>query len=138
MMTKEQYEEFGAPYDLRVLEAVQDRPGFNLLHLCGDNIFFDRLMRYPADAISWDATLPGNPSMGDGKRRSGKMVVGGISQTRTLADGTPEQVAGEVDRGIEETGGRGYVVAPGCTFPTTAGRQMLHAAIAAVERAGSQ
>jgi uroporphyrinogen decarboxylase len=138
MMTEKQYEEFGVPYDLRVLEAVQDRPGFNLLHICADNIFFDRLMRYPVDAISWDATLPGNPSLGKGKRRSGKMVVGGISQTRTLVDGTPEQVAGEVERGIEETGGRGYAAAPGCTYSPATAREMLHAAIAAVERAGSR
>jgi len=40
-MTEEQYEQFGVPYDLRVLSAVQGRPGFNLLHLCADNVFFD-------------------------------------------------------------------------------------------------
>jgi uroporphyrinogen decarboxylase len=138
MMTEKQYEEFGVPYDLRVLEAIQDRPGFNLLHMCADNIFFDRLAGYPVDAISWDATLPGNPSLGEGKKRSGKMVVGGISQTRTLVDGTPEEVAGEVERGIEETGGRGYVAAPGCTYSPAAGKEMLHAAIAAVERGGTR
>lgn len=138
VMSEEQYEEFGTPYDLRVLKAARDRPGFNLLHLCADNVFFDALMDYPADAISWDATLPGNPSLGEGRRRSGKMVVGGISQTETLARGTPQDVAQEVARGVEETGGRGYLIAPGCTFPTTAGEDLLRAAIEASERAGSR
>jgi len=131
MVTEEQYEQFGTPYDLRVLDAIQGRPGFNLLHMCGDRIFFDRLQRYPVDGLSWDATLPGNPTLKDGKEKSGKMVVGGISQTATLATGTPEQVAGEVARGIEQTGGRGYVIAPGCTYPTTTRKEMLDAALRA-------
>lgn len=137
VMTEQQYQEFGTPYDLQLLAAVKDRPGFNLLHLCGDNVFFDRLMNYPVDAISWDATLPGNPSLREGRARSGKMVVGGVSHTRTLESGSAQQVAQEVARGIEETGGRGCVIAPGCTFPTTARRELLEAALEARGRYGS-
>lgn len=137
VMAVEQYREFGTPYDLRVLAAVQNRPGFNLLHLCGDNIFFDELMGYPVDAISWDTTLPGNPGLRDGRAKSGKAVVGGISHRSTLPAGTPQQVADEVARGIAETGGRGYVIAPGCTFPTTTRRDMLEAALSARDQFGS-
>ena len=137
MMTEEQYRAFGTPYDQRVLEAVKDRPGFNLLHLCGDNVFFDALMGYPVDALSWDATLPGNPSLREGRARSGKMVVGGVSHTATLESGTEEDVAREVALGIEETGGRGYVIAPGCTFPTTTRRSLLEAALEARARYGA-
>lgn len=136
MMTTEQYERFGTPYDLRVLEAVRGRPGFNMLHMCGANIFFDKLKSYPVDALSWDIFLPGNPSLRQGKEKSGKMVVGGINQNETLEYGTPEQVAAEVEHGIQETGGRGYVIAPGCTFPTTTKRELLDAAIAARGRHG--
>ncbi len=137
MMTVLQYQEFGTPYDLRLLAAVKDRPGFNLLHLCGDNVFFDQLMEYPVDALSWDVTLPGNPSLREGRARSGKMVVGGVSHTTTLESGSAGQVAQEVTRGIEETGGRGYVIAPGCTFPTTTNRELLQAALEARDRYGA-
>ena len=137
LVTEEQYRRFGTPYDLQVLEAVKDRPGFNLLHLCGDNVFFDALMGYPVDAISWDVSLPGNPTLSEGRARSGKMVVGGVSQTRTLESGSEEDVAQEVARGIDETGGRGYVIAPGCTFPTTTRRELLEAALEARARYGS-
>ncbi len=137
VMSEQQYEEFGAPFDLQLLAAVQDRPGFNLLHLCGDNIFFDRLSSYPVDGISWDATLPGNPSLREGKERSGKMVVGGVSHTRTLETGNPQLVAQEVARGIEETGGRRYVIGPGCTIPTRTKKEMLEAALEARDRFGS-
>lgn len=136
IMTQEQYERFGVPYDLRVLKAVKGRPGFNMLHLCGANVFFDRLMSYPVDALSWDVFQPGNPGLQEGREKSGKLVVGGIDQNDTLAQGTPEEVAGQVKRAIQETGGRGCVVAPGCTFPTTAKRELLEAALAARDRQG--
>lgn len=137
VMTEQQYEEYGAPYDLQLLAAVKDRPGFNLLHLCGDNVFFQKLMGYPVDAISWDATLPGNPSLREGKERSGKMVVGGVSHTHTLETGSAELVAQEVARGIEQTGGRGYVIGPGCVYSTRVKREMLEAALEARSRFGS-
>jgi uroporphyrinogen decarboxylase len=134
MMTRKQYERFGVPYDLRVLNAVRDRPGFNMLHMCGANIFFDRLRSYPVDALSWDVHLPGNPGLREGREKSGKMVVGGINQNDTLSHGSPEQVAAEVEEGIKATGGRGYVIAPGCTFPTTTRKELLDAALAARDR----
>lgn len=137
VMTEQQYQEYGVPYDLRLLAAIQGRPGFNLLHLCGDKVFFDRLMKYPVDAISWDATLPGNPSLREGKERSGKMVVGGVSHTHTLEKGSPQMVVAEVMRAIQETGGRGFVIAPGCTYSTRVKREMLEAALEARARFGS-
>lgn len=136
VMTQEQYERFGTPYDLQVLKAVRGRPGFNVLHMCGANIFFDRLKGYPVDALSWDTFMSGNPSLREGREKSGKMVIGGINQNETLSHGTPEQVAAEVAHGIRETGGRGFVIAPGCTFPTTTKRELLDAALAARDRHG--
>ncbi len=131
MMTEEQYGEFGMPYDLRVLAAARGRPGFNLFHICGDHIFFDMLMSYPVDAISWDITGAGNPSLREGINRSGKAAVGGIGHRTTLATGTPQRVADEVSSAIAETGGRKLVLAPGCTFPPNTRKELLNAALAA-------
>ncbi len=137
MMTWEQYAQFGTPYDLRVLAAVQSRPGFNLLHMCGGHIFFDQLMGYPVDAISWDVTLPGNLSLREGRERSGKMVVGGLDSMVTFKAGRTEDIDREVTRALRETGGRGCAIAPGCTFPTTVKSELLEAALAARERFSS-
>ena len=133
MVTEAQYDQFGTPYDLRVLEAVKSRPGFNILHLCGGHIFFDKLKGYPVDAISWDVTLPGNPSLREGREKSGRMVVGGLGSRGILETGTPEDVRKAVNAAIQETGGRGCVIAPGCTFPTTTKRELLEAALDARE-----
>ena len=131
-LTEDEYREFGIEYDLRVLEAVAGKAPFNVLHNCGDNIYFDLLADYPVHAISWAATLPGNPTLSEGQQRTSKAVMGGVSEKTTLADGTPEAVAEEVRRAIAETGGRRVLIAPGCSIPTRTPKANLEAARAMV------
>lgn len=117
ILTEDDYRAWAMDDDLRVLEAIRDRAPFNVLHNCGDAIFFDLLADYPVHAISWAATLPGNPTLGEGQRRTSKAVMGGVSEKTTLPNGTPEQVAAEVRAALEETHGRRVLIAPGCSIP---------------------
>lgn len=135
-LTEDQYTEFGVEYDLRVLDAVAGKASFNVLHNCSDNIYFDLLASYPVQAISWAATLPGNPSLADGKMRTAAAVMGGISEKTTLPDGTPDQVAAEVTQAIKETGGRRVLLAPGCSIPPNTPPANLRAAAKAARSAG--
>jgi uroporphyrinogen decarboxylase len=131
-LTQDEYRAWGREYDLRLLDAVPGTAPFNVLHNCGDHIFFDLLADYPVQAISWAATLPGNPSLGEGKQRSDKAVMGGVSEKTTLPDGTPEQVAAEVEAALRETGGRRVLIAPGCSIPPRTPKANLEAAAAVV------
>ena len=117
MLTADQYREFGEQYDLEFLDAIKSRSKFNILHNCGTHIYFDQLAEYPVHAVNWDATAEGNPDLRTGKMRSGKAVMGGINQKTTLKNGTPEQVREEVKNAIELTGGRHFLLAPGCSIP---------------------
>ncbi len=116
LLTADQYRRWGIEFDLPVLEMAGRSP-FNILHNCGANIHFDLLADYPVSAISWAATLPGNPTLAEGKARTARAVMGGVSEKTTLVDGTPEQVAAEVRAAIEQTGGERVLVAPGCSIP---------------------
>ena len=131
-LTEDQYRAFGIAYDLRVLEMVAGKAPFNVLHNCGENIYFDLLAEYPVHAISWAATLPGNPTLGEGLKRTSKAVMGGVSEKTTLPDGTPEAVAEEVRRALAETGGRRVLIAPGCSIPPRTPAANLEAARAVV------
>ena len=131
-LTEDEYRAWGREYDLRLLDAVPGTAPFNVLHNCGDHIYFDLLADYPVQAISWAATLPGNPSLGEGKLRSDKAVMGGVSEKTTLPDGTPEQVAAEVEAALRETGGRRVLIAPGCSIPPRTPKANLEAAAAVV------
>jgi len=117
MLTADQYREFGEQYDLEFLDAIKSRSKFNILHNCGTHIYFDLLATYPVQAINWAATLEGNPDLREGKLRSGKAVMGGISEKTILKAGEPDQVREEVERALELTGGKHFLLAPGCSIP---------------------
>ncbi len=117
VLTSDQYREFGEQYDLEFLDAIKRGSKFTILHNCGPRIFFDQLASYPVQAISWDANTDGNPDLAEGKKRSGKAVMGGISENTTLKNGSPSQVQEEVAKALELTGKRHFLLAPGCAIP---------------------
>ena len=117
MLTVDQYREFGEQYDLEFLDALKSRSKITILHNCGTHIYFDLLAAYPVQALSWAATLEGNPNLREGKLRSGKAVMGGISEKTTLKSGSPSQVREEVAQALELTGGKHFLLAPGCSVP---------------------
>lgn len=117
MLTSDQYREFGEQYDLEFLDAIKSRARFNILHNCGTHIYFDQLASYPVHALNWAASEEGNPGLGDGKKRSGRTVMGGVSQRTILKSGSPDQVRDEIAQALEETGGQQFLLAPGCSIP---------------------
>jgi len=117
VLTADQYREFGEQYDLEFLDAIKRGSKFTILHNCGSQIYFDQLASYPVQAISWDAHAEGNPDLGEGKRRSGKAVMGGISEQTTLKNGTSNQVQEEVAQALALTDGKHFLLAPGCVVP---------------------
>ena len=84
------------------------------------------------ESISWAVTLPGNPTLGEGKERTTKAVMGGVSEKTTLPDGTPEQVDEEVRQAIKATEGRRVLIAPGCSIPPRTPAANLEAAVRAL------
>ena len=117
MLTEDQYREFGEQYDLEILDAIRSRSKFNIAHNCGSHIYFDLIAAYPVQAINWAATVEGNPDLREGKMRSGKAVMGGISEKTVLKNGSSDQVQEEVAKALELTDGRHFLLAPGCSIP---------------------
>jgi uroporphyrinogen decarboxylase len=114
-LSREEYARFGRPYDLRVLEAVQDAP-LNVLHVCGDRVYFDAVADYPVQAISWNSQSPGNPSYGEAASLTRAAVMGGVDEATTLPHGSPEDVTRAVNAALAATDGRRALTAPGCSI----------------------
>jgi uroporphyrinogen decarboxylase len=131
--TEEQYAEFGRPYDLQVLKAVK-RADFNVLHVCRRNSMVKSLLDYPVHALNWAPELSGNPGFQDVLAAGNKAIIGGVS-VRTAADGAPEDVAAEARQALAETGGRRFLLAPGCSVPPETPEANLRAALDAAEEA---
>jgi uroporphyrinogen decarboxylase len=130
-LNEEQWEEWGRPYDLRVLSAVEGAP-FNVLHVCKDNNLLYCLADYPVRAINWAVGSPGNPTMRDVQLNTDKTVIGGY-MNETLREGTPAQIMSEARRAREQTGGRRWILGPACSIPVDCPEENVRAARAAAD-----
>ena len=115
VVREDAYRELALPYDLAVLGALPPGAWFNVVHLCGSNLNFDLARDMPAQAVSWSIHNQGNPSLAEGQRIARCAVMGGLSQRATLVYGPPPKIAAEARAAVEETGGRGLLLAPGCS-----------------------
>jgi uroporphyrinogen decarboxylase len=126
------YRELVLPIDVAVLESLPREAWFNVVHLCGSNLNFGLARDMPAPVISWSVHNQGNPSLAEGRAISGRAVMGGLGQRGSLLYGPPGEVEVEARRAVAETGGRGLLLAPGCSVPTRARDINLAAMVSAV------
>ena len=131
-MPENVYRDLVLPYDIGVLENLPGEAWFNAVHLCGSNLHFGLARDMPAQVISWSVHNQGNPALTEGRTMSGRPVMGGLGQRGSLLYGPPAEVEAEARRAIAETGGRGLLLAPGCSVPTRASDINLAALVAAV------
>ncbi len=132
--TAEEYQTFGRPYDLRVLDSVAGAP-MNVLHVCRANNMLDLLLDYPAAVVNWAVHAPGNASLAEVLGKSDKAVMGGVDERGTLLEGSPEEVRAQVRDALEQTGGRRFLVAPGCSIQPRTPTENVRAAVEAARNA---
>jgi uroporphyrinogen decarboxylase len=133
-LTDAEYEEFGRPYDVRVLTAVEGAT-LNILHVCRSRNMLRKLLDYPVQAVNWATADPTNPSMAEVWHRGHRPVIGGINHVDTLQQGTPEAVRRQVHAAAEEVH-HGLFIGPGCSIPPQTPERNLRAARAAVDELG--
>ncbi len=116
VFTEEEYETFGKPYDLAVFNAANEEgAALNILHLCRENIMLDLASDYPVQIINYEATSPRNPSLKEALERTDKAVWGGLDHLEVLPKGPVEAIRKQVRDALEQTGGRRFILGPGCT-----------------------
>src|SRR6266571_2688181 len=131
-MPEQLYRDLVLPLDLSVLERMPSGAWFNVAHLCGSNLHLGLSRDLPAQAISWSVHNQGNPTLVEGRRMSGKAVMGGLGQRATLLYGPPPEVEAEARKAMGETGGLGLLLAPGCSVPPRARDANLAAMVSAI------
>jgi len=132
LLTAAQHRAWSRPADQRVLAAMAGAP-FNVLHVCGTRNLLYEVADYPVAAFSWAATDPANPSLRDALRRLKGAVMGGISQDGALQEADPATVLDEYRAALEQTRGRRWLAAPGCSIPPSTPIANLRALRAAAE-----
>jgi len=127
-----QYRELVLPTDLSVLNRLPEEAWFNVLHLCGSNLRFELSRDLPTQVVSWSIHNQGNPTLAEGRKISGRAVMGGLGQRASLLYGPPPEVEAEARKAMGETGGYGLLIAPGCSVPPRARDANLAAMVSAI------
>jgi uroporphyrinogen decarboxylase len=132
VMKEDAYRDLVLPYDVAVLNELPKEAWFNVLHMCGSNLNFALARDLPTHAVSWSIHNQGNPSLAEGREIAGRAVMGGLSQRSSLIYGPESKIEEEVRAAIEDTGGRGLLIAPGCSVPPRVRDANLKAVMSAV------
>jgi uroporphyrinogen decarboxylase len=131
ILSPAEYDEFGIPFDLEILETVRDL-WLNIAHLHGSEVYFGKISQYPIDVINWhDLETP--PDLNTAKLIFPGTVCGGLRQWDTLVNGNPDQVTREARDSIERTKSNRFILGTGCVLPVTAPHSNIMAARKAVE-----
>lgn len=134
LMAPAEYATFGRPYDLEIFRSVP-AGWLKLLHLHGQDVFFEAFVDYPIDIINWHDRETA-PTLAGGQRLFAGAVAGGIRQIETLLRGTPAQVQDEALDAWHQTNGRRFILGTGCVSMITTPEANLRAVRAAVETMG--
>jgi len=109
-VTPEQYERFMRPFDLELLEAIRGKGECHVLHAHGERLYFDRLLDYPAQALSW-ADKNGGPSIALARARTSMTLMAGLDHV-TFAEVSAARVRDGVKRARAEGGGTLFFSVP--------------------------
>jgi uroporphyrinogen decarboxylase len=129
--TRQEYEEFGKAYDLRILEVARDL-WLNIGHLHGENVMFDLIANYPVQILNWHDRQT-EPTLQQAGQHFKGVLCGGLRQWETMVLGSPAQVISEAEEALQATGGRKFILGTGCVVPVTAPHGNIMAARQVVE-----
>ncbi len=116
LLSREEYEIWGRPYDHQILNAVQDC-WLNMVHLHSTDVMFDLVAEYPVQLLNWHDRETGI-SLADGLPQIKGAASGGIDHW-TLHQESPENTRAEAKDAIEQTNGRRLLLGTGCVAMTT-------------------
>lgn len=124
-MSLEEFKEFGHHYDMQVFDAYTNRTYFNVIHLHGDDVYFEHIAKeYPVNCLNWHDRHT-KPSLDEARSISDKCFLGGIQEVpyfvgnllqydSFMATHTKEEIITHARQAIESIEGIGFMLGPGC------------------------
>jgi uroporphyrinogen decarboxylase len=107
------------------MERVKAKPVPLVLHLHGENIYFDTVNQYPVHAVSWHNHETG-PTLEEAMQLTTKTLMTGLDRN-LLESGQPDIIVRQAEIAIEKTSGKRLILAPACVIPTGAPLENLEA-----------
>ncbi len=120
------------PYDLTVMNEINENCPFNILHVCDYALAYDdfsRFLDYPGDVVNCPLHLGGEKlSTQTAAEMFKRPYLGGLERLGILATGTPEQVKRETEAVLRAAPKR-FILGADCTVPSDTPWDNLKAAI---------
>lgn len=113
-LSDEHYARFVKPYERDLLQAAEGM--VRIVYVHGTPIDMQRVIDLPCEVFSVSDRLPGNPSLAQLRRLTDRCLMGGIDESR-IHDMSQEELELQIADAIEQLGGRGLILSPGCTLP---------------------
>lgn len=132
VMCSREYEEFGRPFDMRILDALPEDWWLNVMHLHGRAPMFELVSDYPVQVINWHDRET-DPDLASGKLMFKGAVSGGLGRWDPMHNGTPVEVRTQARQAIEQTGGRRFILSTGCVIMATTPTSNIRAAREVIE-----
>lgn len=132
LLSKAEYEEFGRPYDLQILNALPRNWWLNIIHLHGNLPMFDLVADYPVQVLNWHDQET-EPDLATGKLKFAGAVCGGLGRWNTMHNDTPSAVREQARQAFEQTNSRRFILSTGCVIMTTTPSSNIRAARESVE-----
>ena len=131
LLSQEEYEIWGRPFDLKILGPVQDL-WLNMVHLHSTDVMFDLVAQYPVQLLNWHDRET-RIGLAEGLQHFPGAASGGVDHW-TLHQESPEQTIAEAKDAIEQTNGRRLLLGTGCVAMTTTPLRNIRALRESVER----
>ncbi len=117
LLTEKEYKEFGMNYDLELLNAIESKAEFNIVHIHGENIMFDLIANnYKVQALNWHDQLT-TPTIGEAAKKFKGILMGGIEEKEFLLRATNDELKATLQEVIDATNGQRLIISPGCVIP---------------------
>lgn len=124
---REEYNEYIAPYDKKLIDFVNSHFADNIGHLCSwetedsnSCINLDLFKSYDLQTVNWGVYQRQSMSMAEGKKyfTNAKAVMGGFDRTTSgvLYKGSEAEIKSFTKQLIRETGDQGFIISGDCSI----------------------
>ncbi|MCP4416344.1 MAG: uroporphyrinogen decarboxylase [Chloroflexi bacterium] len=130
LLSRAEFSEFGRPFDLEIMSAVDDL-WCNMVHIHSTDVMFDLAADYPAQFINWHDRETGI-RLEDGLQQIQGAASGGVDHW-TLHAESPDGTIAEAQDAMAQTNGRRLLLGTGCVAMVTTPLQNIRALREVVE-----
>ncbi len=129
LIKREHFLTFVKPFALKVLEGVSGMGKLNVVHVHGEDLFFEDCLDLPADVFNWWDRGPKGPSLSWALERIDGCVMGGIDHT-LVNRRTPGFLRSHAKEAKSLGGKVRFLLAGGCSISTSVAPRAIKAVVA--------